>query len=766
MSSQRGFAALPTVKCSSCGEQIEIMNMGSHLCGTGGRGTEVDPGTNSNIYSGPSGEGRGKRIYGMQTSALDALSVFQRPAQQSSRIPRPAHSNPVASTKPGPRPRNQSQDLAVPLYNAGQPETPHNDRTGASVNDRDSPSGSSWGTGGLETEGKYGRPGFSIGRSATEPIRKPRLETRQPMPPTSAMGPRQQVLGYADEYKIESPYGYVMASRHEPTSRAAQNGSGTGTSSPGRSDTSLFDKLMTDLQHTMDHNPVPPLIRHDDIYASDYETPPSSPGLPEPSAIDHRLRWVQQQQASGTSNTVSSEKLERSYGGRHAQGGYGGLGDWDENLASAKPWNPKRQESQQLLVRSHRYDTEKVPRPQKPPSSRGKCRACNNDIIGKSISSADGRLTGRYHKACFVCTECTRLFESLEFYVINDMPYCELDYHTLNGSLCGTCKRGIEGQYLEDEALVKYHYSGCFCCDDCGRDLIDGYFELNNKVYCERHATRRVERANAFAATRRSASTEVSDASDVSIVSEGRFMPSRAPSTSVPPTPKSKSSKKSLQRDAKGKRGRFGGGPESEDGPWDREDEGIRNENIRDEGREAEGTQMMDFIGRRDRTRAREKTKDSESISLKSGSNRSTAWSTEYANTDVAVPNPPKRAPTMPTISSKSSGRPRDNGSQKSPAPAAGQGLKRSQTERLASASRDWRGTSRKESSDPIGGSNKGASPSPVREPAGKPKASGKWLLPPPPLPPQPITSPADRRADKAVILQRRMTNIGMFING
>ncbi|TQV93980.1 LIM domain-containing protein [Cordyceps javanica] len=126
------------------------------------------------------------------------------------------------------------------------------------------------------------------------------------------------------------------------------------------------------------------------------------------------------------------------------------------------------------------------------PPSRGDCKACRGPITGKSISSADGRLTGKYHKACFVCSTCSRPFTSAEFYVHRDRPYCEIHYHKLNGSLCGACDRGIEGQYAEDEARVKYHV-GCFRCLDCGLSLSDGYFEVDGKPYCERDAWHRVE---------------------------------------------------------------------------------------------------------------------------------------------------------------------------------------------------------------------------------------------------------------------------------
>lgn len=127
-------------------------------------------------------------------------------------------------------------------------------------------------------------------------------------------------------------------------------------------------------------------------------------------------------------------------------------------------------------------------RPREPaPPNRGSCKACGLAIKGKSISSADGRLTGRYHKPCFVCSTCREPFSSSTFYVLDDRPYCELHYHSLNGSLCGSCGRGIEGQYLEDEGAVKHHV-GCFKCGECGMALRDGYFEVNGKAYCERDA--------------------------------------------------------------------------------------------------------------------------------------------------------------------------------------------------------------------------------------------------------------------------------------
>lgn len=120
-------------------------------------------------------------------------------------------------------------------------------------------------------------------------------------------------------------------------------------------------------------------------------------------------------------------------------------------------------------------------------ANKGHCRGCGELIIGKSVSSADGRLTGRYHKQCFVCDTCKEPFQTADFYVKDNRPYCARHYHALNGSLCKSCDRGIEGQYLETELKQKYH-SYCFTCQDCHKILRDDYYEWNGKTLCENHA--------------------------------------------------------------------------------------------------------------------------------------------------------------------------------------------------------------------------------------------------------------------------------------
>ncbi|KIW03780.1 uncharacterized protein PV09_05083 [Verruconis gallopava] len=121
------------------------------------------------------------------------------------------------------------------------------------------------------------------------------------------------------------------------------------------------------------------------------------------------------------------------------------------------------------------------------PISKGECRGCGTQIYGKSVKAADGRLTGRYHKECFVCRTCQTSFPSAEFYVHDNSPYCAQHYHELNGSLCTKCNKGIEGRYLETDRKEKFH-PHCFCCSHCRVKLDMDYYELAGRPYCERHA--------------------------------------------------------------------------------------------------------------------------------------------------------------------------------------------------------------------------------------------------------------------------------------
>ncbi|KAF2681660.1 hypothetical protein K458DRAFT_77279 [Lentithecium fluviatile CBS 122367] len=141
----------------------------------------------------------------------------------------------------------------------------------------------------------------------------------------------------------------------------------------------------------------------------------------------------------------------------------------------------------------------RMPPPARRPTTanKGKCRGCAEPIVGKSVKDSSGRLTGRYHKECFVCRTCSSPFPTAEFYVFENHPYCEHHYHKLNDSICRSCNRGIEGQYLETDQRLKFH-PRCFTCSSCRIVLRDDYYQIGGRNFCERHAFPAVEKQNGF----------------------------------------------------------------------------------------------------------------------------------------------------------------------------------------------------------------------------------------------------------------------------
>ncbi|KAH6690644.1 LIM domain-containing protein [Plectosphaerella plurivora] len=292
--------------------------------------------------------------------------------------------------------------------------------------------------------------------------------TRQPPPRTSLLRPSTSGretprINLAQEFGVGNPYhspsdsassGYSTFSRQGDTSSQSSSSTspvkakaGGSTSSRRQpSDTSNFDNVMQDLETSMD-----------------------GMGRPSNGSPPRQQRQQQQQQQNPFSNRPPPPDRARSPLARQDRS----PPRTDYNTS------PRRQPSS-------------ADRNGSAPPSKGPCKSCGIPIQGKSVSSADGRLTGRYHKACFVCATCREPFSSAEFYVLGDRPYCEQHYHKLNGSLCGSCGRGIEGQYLEDEDSIKHHV-GCFRCGDCGMSLSNGYFDVGGKSYCERDAWRRVQ---------------------------------------------------------------------------------------------------------------------------------------------------------------------------------------------------------------------------------------------------------------------------------
>jgi hypothetical protein len=153
------------------------------------------------------------------------------------------------------------------------------------------------------------------------------------------------------------------------------------------------------------------------------------------------------------------------------------------------PQDPALNLAQSPPRRKPQFEPQRAETRRLAPTSKGNCRGCSEPIVGKSVKDSSGRLTGRYHRSCFVCRTCGDGFPTAEFYVFENSPYCEHHYHELNGSLCNSCNRGIEGQYLETDLREKFH-PRCFTCATCRIPLSADYYEVGGQKFCERHGQR------------------------------------------------------------------------------------------------------------------------------------------------------------------------------------------------------------------------------------------------------------------------------------
>ncbi len=324
--------------------------------------------------------------------------------------------------------------------------------------------------------------------------------SRPPPPRTSIVRPRTSgrdtpSINIAAEFGIGNPYHtptVSMSSSASSYSRPSQASSqssperSTGarlTRKPSKNNFNNFDNLMSDLQAMSQTKPPPPPPSTD--------KPMSLRNRRQPPSSDDRYDPIAQEQERQSRSRSRSRPPLRSPSWDAARRGEppmpGSQRDYSPKTSAAAVPGGSDVSERRTRSRSRGRDPNGVP-------SRGICKACGDPISGKSISSADGQLTGRYHKACFVCTTCTAPFSTSTFYVFDDKPYCERHYHEANGSVCSSCGDGIEGQYLADQGDKKFHPE-CFICSDCGDVLRDGYFEVNGKPYCEKDAWKRVQMA-------------------------------------------------------------------------------------------------------------------------------------------------------------------------------------------------------------------------------------------------------------------------------
>lgn len=276
-------------------------------------------------------------------------------------------------------------------------------------------------------------------------------------------------INLAAEFGIGNPYHTPSESQSSDASGYSQESKASSRSSPpsataGRqrrqpSDTGKFDALMSNVQASMM-----------DLQPKEL---PAVPVAPSPPRKGQFARGMLPPRNLDPSLLSPESPMDPAiHGGR---------------LSPVPPRNPTREPVSPPKEKPIR----------RPTTSKGNCKGCGEAIKGKSVSSADGRLTGRYHKQCFVCKTCSEPFQTATFYVHDDSPFCERHYHKINGSVCTTCDKGIEGQYLESESRQKFHPS-CLTCSDCKRTLRNDYFEMGGRIFCERDAFRRTQQKRFF----------------------------------------------------------------------------------------------------------------------------------------------------------------------------------------------------------------------------------------------------------------------------
>ncbi|XP_030076956.1 leupaxin isoform X2 [Microcaecilia unicolor] len=108
-----------------------------------------------------------------------------------------------------------------------------------------------------------------------------------------------------------------------------------------------------------------------------------------------------------------------------------------------------------------------------------RCSRCNQPVLDNYFSA----LNAAWHPECFVCGDCSCTFSQGSFFELNGHPYCELDYHRRQGSICHTCQKPIIGRCVS--AMGSRFHPEHFVCAFCLKQLNQGIFqEQNDKPYC------------------------------------------------------------------------------------------------------------------------------------------------------------------------------------------------------------------------------------------------------------------------------------------
>ncbi|XP_053177947.1 leupaxin isoform X2 [Scomber japonicus] len=108
-----------------------------------------------------------------------------------------------------------------------------------------------------------------------------------------------------------------------------------------------------------------------------------------------------------------------------------------------------------------------------------KCSGCGEPVKENYLTAANGT----WHSECFVCSDCLQPFPDGCFMEMNGRPLCSKDFHSRQGTLCGSCNEPIIGRCIS--ALERKFHPEHFICAFCLRQLSQGIFkEQDGKPYC------------------------------------------------------------------------------------------------------------------------------------------------------------------------------------------------------------------------------------------------------------------------------------------
>ncbi|XP_062280669.1 leupaxin isoform X1 [Scomber scombrus] len=108
-----------------------------------------------------------------------------------------------------------------------------------------------------------------------------------------------------------------------------------------------------------------------------------------------------------------------------------------------------------------------------------KCSGCGKSVTENYLTAANGT----WHSECFVCADCRQPFPDGCFMEMNGRPLCSKDFHSRQGTLCGSCNEPIVGRCIS--ALDRKFHPEHFICAFCLRQLSQGIFkEQEGKPYC------------------------------------------------------------------------------------------------------------------------------------------------------------------------------------------------------------------------------------------------------------------------------------------